>query len=196
MDYANVATAVFTPLEYGAVGMSEEAAYDALGQDNVEVFHTTFAPLEWSLSPEREVGKFPGFAKVSVRVLPRGARGRAAASLPPVAPPSNAPPNVVTLLPSSSLHHPNASLCAPSPLRQVICDKSKGGDKATFPVLGMHYLGPNAGEVIQGYAVAVKMGCDFGALSDTVGIHPTTSEQLTTLKVTKSSGESAAAGGC
>jgi thioredoxin reductase (NADPH) len=114
MDYAKVATAVFTPLEYGAVGLAEEAALEGFGgAANVEVFHTTFAPLEWSLSPDRELDKFPGFAK-------------------------------------------------------VICDKSGGGDKHTFPVLGMHYLGPNAGEVIQGYAVAVKMGCTFGDLADTV----------------------------
>jgi len=25
-------------------------------------------------------------------------------------------------------------------------------------VVGLHYLGPNAGEIIQGYAVAIKMG--------------------------------------
>jgi thioredoxin reductase (NADPH) len=50
--------------------------------------------------------------------------------------------------------------------------------------------------VIQGYAVAVKMGCSYRDLMATVGIHPTTSEQFTTLKITKSSGKSADAGGC
>ncbi len=38
MDYRNVATTVFTPLEYGCVGMSEEAALDRIGAEDVEVF--------------------------------------------------------------------------------------------------------------------------------------------------------------
>lgn len=37
MDYASVATTVFTPLEYGCVGLSEEQATDALGADGFEV---------------------------------------------------------------------------------------------------------------------------------------------------------------
>ncbi|XP_021344260.1 thioredoxin reductase 1, cytoplasmic-like [Mizuhopecten yessoensis] len=36
-DYVNVATTVFTPLEYGAIGYSEEAAIEKFGEDNVEV---------------------------------------------------------------------------------------------------------------------------------------------------------------
>lgn len=37
MDYDNVATTVFTPLEYGCVGLSEETAIKRFGEDNVEV---------------------------------------------------------------------------------------------------------------------------------------------------------------
>jgi hypothetical protein len=37
MDYASVATTVFTPLEYGCVGLSEEKATDELGADGFEV---------------------------------------------------------------------------------------------------------------------------------------------------------------
>lgn len=40
-------------------------------------------------------------------------------------------------------------------------------------VVGLHYLGPNAGEVMQGFAVAVKLGATKADLDDTVGIHPT-----------------------
>ena len=43
-------------------------------------------------------------------------------------------------------------------------------------VVGLHYLGPNAGEVIQGYAVAMKLGATKEQFDATVGIHPTTSE--------------------
>jgi thioredoxin reductase (NADPH) len=62
--------------------------------------------------------------------------------------------------------------------------------------LGIHYLGPSAGEVLQGYGVAVKKGITFQELQDTVGIHPTSSEEIVTLSVTKSSGKDASAGGC
>jgi thioredoxin reductase (NADPH) len=57
-------------------------------------------------------------------------------------------------------------------------------------------VGPNAGEVMQGYGTAMKQGLTFGVLKETVGIHPTSSEEIVTLSITKSSGEDAAAGGC
>ena len=63
-------------------------------------------------------------------------------------------------------------------------------------MLGIHYLGPNAGEVMQGYGVAMKKFITFKDLEETVGIHPTCSEEIVTLKVTKRSGKVAAAGGC
>ena len=37
MDYINVPTTVFTPLEYGAIGYAEEAAIEKYGEDDVEV---------------------------------------------------------------------------------------------------------------------------------------------------------------
>ena len=69
-------------------------------------------------------------------------------------------------------------------------------DKATDMVLGIHYLGPNAGEVMQGYGSAMKNGITFTDLKETVGIHPTSAEEIVMLSVTMSSGEDAAAGGC
>jgi len=47
--------------------------------------------------------------------------------------------------------------------------------------VGLHYLGPNAGEVTQGYAVALRLGATKYDFDSTVGIHPTTSENFTTL---------------
>jgi thioredoxin reductase (NADPH) len=73
----------------------------------------------------------------------------------------------------------------------VIVDKTPAEN-----VLGMHYLGPNAGEVMQGYGVAMKQGLTFKQLAETVGIHPTSAEELVTLSVTRSSGKDAAAGSC
>ncbi len=52
-------------------------------------------------------------------------------------------------------------------------------------VLGLHYTGPHAGEVMQGYAVAMRMGLTKYQLDTTIGIHPTAAEELTNMKVTK-----------
>ena len=37
MDYYAVPTTVFTPIEYGAIGYSEEEAIETFGADNIEV---------------------------------------------------------------------------------------------------------------------------------------------------------------
>ena len=37
MDYSNIATTVFTPIEYGAIGYSEDRAIYQFGEDNIEV---------------------------------------------------------------------------------------------------------------------------------------------------------------
>lgn len=52
MDYTKIATTVFTPLEYGAIGYSEEDAIDTFGKDNIEVYHAVFQPLEFTV-PKR-----------------------------------------------------------------------------------------------------------------------------------------------
>jgi pyruvate/2-oxoglutarate dehydrogenase complex dihydrolipoamide dehydrogenase (E3) component len=134
MDYVNICTTVFTPIEYACVGLSEDDSIEKLGKDGVEVYHREFMPLEWSLSQARQ-----------------------------------------------------SSNC----FTKVITDKSRDQN-----VLGIHYVGPNAGEVMQGYGVAMKQGLTFLQLTETVGIHPTSAEEIVTLSITKSSGEDAAAGGC
>uniref|UniRef100_H2YTP1 Thioredoxin reductase 1, cytoplasmic n=1 Tax=Ciona savignyi TaxID=51511 RepID=H2YTP1_CIOSA len=53
---------------------------------------------------------------------------------------------------------------------------------------GIHYLGPNAGEVMQGFAVAMKCGMTKEHLNTTIGIHPTAAETFTLLNTTKRSG--------
>lgn len=60
--------------------------------------------------------------------------------------------------------------------------------KETDKVLGLHYAGPHAGEVMQGYAVAIRMGMTKQQLDSTIGIHPTSAEELTNMTVTKESG--------
>lgn len=45
-------------------------------------------------------------------------------------------------------------------------------------VVGIHLLGDAADEILQGFAVAVKMGVTRAQLSDTVAIHPTSAEEM------------------
>jgi len=134
MDYINVPTTVFTPLEYGCCGMSEERAIEVFGDENVEVYHSQFKPLEWNYLQSRE-NKYC-FGKIIVN--------------------------------------------------------SADNER----VIGIHYLGPNAGEVLQGFAVAMKTGLTKPILDFTVGIHPTCAEELTKIDVTKRSGLSAEKTGC
>ena len=50
MDYDMVPTTVFSPLEYGCIGFSQEKAYSTFGQENVSIYHAYFRPFEWVLN--------------------------------------------------------------------------------------------------------------------------------------------------
>lgn len=134
MDYRNIATTVFTPLEFGTVGYNEEEAIAAFGEENIDVFVSEFLPLEWKLVE----------------------------------------------------HDPSVSCIA-----KIIVDK-----RANNKVIGMHIACPNAGEVIQGYAAAVKKGITHQEILETVGIHPTIAEEFTTMTVSKASGKSTLKSSC
>lgn len=69
-------------------------------------------------------------------------------------------------------------------------------DKATDRVVGFHLLAPNAGEVTQGVAVALRAGATKAMFDTTIGIHPTVAETMTSLSITKASGRSPAKEGC
>ncbi|PRP78181.1 thioredoxin reductase 1, cytoplasmic isoform 1 [Planoprotostelium fungivorum] len=111
MDYTTVPTTVFTPLEYSACGMTEEEATNVLGRDNIEVYHTYFTPLEWTLP------------------------------------------------------HRNSDQCY---MKCIVGRDDK--------IVGLHILGPNSGEIMQGFAVAMKAGATMEHLRGTVSIHPTVAE--------------------
>jgi glutathione reductase (NADPH) len=49
-------------------------------------------------------------------------------------------------------------------------------------VLGAHMIGPDAGEIIQGVAIAVKLGATKAQFDATIGIHPTIAEEFVTLR--------------
>ncbi|KAM4569577.1 thioredoxin reductase 1, cytoplasmic-like [Odontesthes bonariensis] len=48
-DYTNVPTVVLTPVEYAACGLSEEKANRTFGENSVEVYHSYYWPIEWTL---------------------------------------------------------------------------------------------------------------------------------------------------
>ncbi len=55
-------------------------------------------------------------------------------------------------------------------------------DKKTERVLGVHMVGPDAGEIMQGFAVALKCGATKSQFDATIGIHPTIAEEFVTLR--------------
>jgi glutathione reductase (NADPH) len=55
-------------------------------------------------------------------------------------------------------------------------------DRATDRVLGCHMVGAEAGEIIQGLAVALTCGATKGQFDATIGIHPTAAEEFVTMR--------------
>lgn len=55
-------------------------------------------------------------------------------------------------------------------------------DAATDRVVGVHMMGPDAGEIIQGIAIAMRAGATKSLFDTTLGIHPTTAEEFVTLR--------------
>jgi glutathione reductase (NADPH) len=55
-------------------------------------------------------------------------------------------------------------------------------DRETDRVLGCHMVGPEAGEIIQGFAVAVKCGATKKQFDSTIAIHPTAAEEFVTMR--------------
>ena len=55
-------------------------------------------------------------------------------------------------------------------------------DPASDRVLGVHMVGPDAGEIIQGFAVALQCGATKAQFDATIGIHPTSAEEFVTMR--------------
>ncbi|WP_404418968.1 glutathione-disulfide reductase [Marinospirillum sp.] len=55
-------------------------------------------------------------------------------------------------------------------------------DAASDKVVGCHVVGPDAGELVQGIGIAVKAGLTKADFDATIGIHPTSAEELVTLR--------------
>jgi len=55
-------------------------------------------------------------------------------------------------------------------------------DSATQRVVGCHVATDGAGEMVQGVAIAIKMGATKDDFDNTIGIHPTSAEELVTMR--------------
>ena len=49
-------------------------------------------------------------------------------------------------------------------------------------IVGCHIIGDGADEMLQGFAVAVRMGATKADFDDTVAIHPTSAEEFVTMR--------------
>ena len=112
LDYANVATVVFSHPPIGTVGLSEEAARELHG-DAVKVYRSSFRPMLAALAQRDE--------KTLMKLVCVGAEER---------------------------------------------------------IVGIHMIGAAVDEIVQGFAVALKMGMRKADLDATVAIHPTSAEEL------------------
>jgi glutathione reductase (NADPH) len=49
-------------------------------------------------------------------------------------------------------------------------------------IVGCHVIGDGADEMMQGFAVAIRMGATKKDFDDTVAIHPTSAEEFVTMR--------------
>ena len=55
-------------------------------------------------------------------------------------------------------------------------------DDASDRVVGAHMMGPDAGEIMQGIAIALRAGATKAIFDSTIGIHPTAAEEFVTMR--------------
>ena len=128
-----VPTTVFTPMEYACIGATEEAAIAQEGEDNIEVYHVVHQPLE--------------MAAVH-RSAPDGTEDTVRARLFFVACVCARVRARWNQRQHGRAYHTFRYQC----YCKLVCERESGR------VLGIHILGPSAGEVMQGFAVAMRLG--------------------------------------
>lgn len=121
LDYSNIPTVVFAHPEVGTIGLTEPAAIDKYGKDDIKTYHTRFTPMFYSFHPAEEKKLQPTEYK-------------------------------------------------------LVCQGSEE------KIVGMHILGAGSSEMMQGFGVAVKMGARKRDFDACVAIHPTSAEELVTMR--------------
>ncbi len=117
LDYENIPTVVFSHPPIGTVGLTEPAAIEQFGKDQIKVYTARFTPMRDSLLTHQ--------LPTAMKLITLGAEEK---------------------------------------------------------VIGCHMLGAGADEILQGFAVAIKMGACKRDLDNTVAIHPTSAEEFVTMK--------------
>ena len=117
MDYTSIPTVVFSHPAIGTVGLTEEAAIQTYGKENINVYTSQFTSMYTAVTQHRQQAKF----------------------------------KLITAGPEEK-------------------------------VVGLHGLGYGVDEMIQGFAVAIKMGATQADFDATVAIHPTGSEEFVTMR--------------
>lgn len=117
LDYTLVPTVVFSHPPIGTIGLSEDAAKEQFGDDNVKVYQSNFTPMYSAVTNHRQPCRM-----------------------------------------------------------KLIC---AGNDEK---IVGLHGIGFGVDEMIQGFAVAIKMGATKADFDNTVAIHPTGSEEFVTMR--------------
>ncbi|KAG8527982.1 GTP-binding protein gtr1 [Bacidia gigantensis] len=120
LDYTNIPSVVFAHPEVGSIGLTEPAAKEKYGENEVKVYETSFTAMYYAMMEKQEEK-------------------------------------------------------APSSFK-LIC---VGNEEK---VVGLHILGEGCSEMLQGFGVAVKMGATKKDFDNCVAIHPTSAEELVTLK--------------
>lgn len=116
MDHDDIPTAVFTQPEVGTVGLSEEAARNAYGND-IDIYRTSFRPMKNTISGDE--------TRVLMKLVVRASDDR---------------------------------------------------------MLGVHIVSPDAAEMVQTAGIAIKMGATKADFDRTCALHPSTAEELVTMR--------------
>jgi glutathione reductase (NADPH) len=66
--------------------------------------------------------------------------------------------------------------------RKVKCAMKLVTAGSNEKIVGCHVFGPGADEMLQGFAVAIRMGATKRDFDDTVAIHPTSAEEMVTMR--------------
>ncbi|CAK9173800.1 unnamed protein product [Ilex paraguariensis] len=153
-DYSNVPCAVFCIPPLSVVGLSEEQAIEQAKGD-ILVFTSTFNPMKNTIS-----------------------------GIPPL--------SVVGLSEEQAIEQAKGDILVFTstfnPMKNTISGRQEKTvmklviDAETDKVLGASMCGPDAAEIMQGIAIALKCGATKAHFDSTVGIHPSAAEEFVTMR--------------
>ncbi|VDM40997.1 unnamed protein product [Toxocara canis] len=173
MRYDTIPTTVFTPLEYGAVGLPEEVAIERYGENNVEasplntafILRVVFGSSNMSYASKANL--FVNFERI------------------------------YNILQVFHAYYVPYEYVVPQDESSAYCyAKLIALRRSPKTVLGLHLIGPNAAEIVQGFTSAISIKISSEQLFDTLPIHPCSAEEIVKMTITKRSGGDPKVVGC